>query len=179
MGWEEHIGRLVASSIAVIAIAGLLAIGYSVLFQDWKEATPMIDIAGLGNNSGMDYYPAFLDKEDVTVEYYEDKTVITIDKKLTQWEVACTGSMHPAMGCGNTLLTEKISPSDSINIGDIVVYRSKGRYISHQVVAYDEDADCYRLKGSNSPYMDPECVKRDAMVAREVLIVPTERSSET
>jgi hypothetical protein len=83
--------------------------------------------------------------------------------------------MHPAMGCGNILLAEKISPSDEVYLGDIVIYRLGERYISHQVVAYDEEENCYQLKGINSPAIDPECVKKEDIDSRGVLVLPTKQ----
>ena len=155
-----------------LAIAlSIVAIAYFMLFP--KEQVTLA--RSLYENGlmpeGVSYYPASLDGNDVDVQYYENKTIITINKRLDPNTAMCTGSMHPYIGCGNMILTETLSAGDAVNIGDIVVYDYAGTKISHQVIG--KDGDCYYLKGTNSAMQDSVCVKREDILARQVLVVPT------
>ena len=121
----------------------------------------------------IDYYPAVLDHTDVNVSYAEEQTVITINKSLIPADIACTESMQPMMGCKNKALLEELKPGQVVNVGDIVAYDGEDGYIMHQVTSYDRNNACYHLKGINNVFEDSDCVSRDDMKYRAVLIIPT------
>lgn len=124
-------------------------------------------VAGLD----LEYYPSSLDEKEVSVKYYEDSTVFEINKSLIPATIACTKSMQPMIGCSNKAYLEKLAQESIVNVGDIVAYEKEGKFIMHQIIK--DDGNCYYLKGYNSMFADQTCVKREDMVYRAVVILPT------
>lgn len=119
----------------------------------------------------MEYYPSSLDGNAVDVAYYENSTVITINRSLVPAQIECTGSMRPLMGCKNQAFLERLSATEKINNGDIVAYEKDGKYIMHQVVGFENG--CFKLKGFNNIFEDDACVERSDIGYRAVLVIPT------
>ncbi len=119
----------------------------------------------------VEYYPSSLDEGVVDVEYYENSTVITINRTLVPAQIECTGSMRPLMGCENKAFLERLSATEKVNNGDIVAYEKDGNYIMHQVVGFENG--CFKLKGFNNIFEDDSCVERSDIKYRAVIVIPT------
>jgi len=172
------ISRMLVDGALHLAIAFCaIALAYFLIFPS-EQVTLAKSLYGanLLPESAVNYYPSFLAQDDVDIQYYDNKTVITINKRLDPNSAMCTGSMHPYIGCGNLILTEELSLTDRVNIGDIVVYKSGSTKISHQIVGYNGKDDCYYLKGTNAASQDPVCVQRKDILARQVLVLPTQNN---
>jgi hypothetical protein len=131
-------------------------------------------------DAGYDYYPAYLDEEDVVIRpktYIDPEgneftgAVIEVRKPVALAEPRDTGSMQPLLGAGNMLVQEIVDESTQIQEGDIVVYESNGEMIIHQVVGIE--GSCYTLKGMNNPAPDPVCVSKDMIKYRLIFSIPT------
>lgn len=127
-----------------------------------------------------DYYPAYLDDEDIVIkskvyvnedggEYYG--AVIEIHKPVVLATPLDTGSMQPMFGAGNTLIQETVDTGTELNEGDIVVYEEGADLIIHQIVG--EEDGCYITKGMNNAFPDPACVSKDKIRYRLLFAIPT------
>ena len=169
--------RIINATLYLAIIGCIFGLAYFEIYPEQRmEVSKSLALSGYTDFLGVRYYPAFLGPNDVEIETHQDYTVIKYNKKLNQRGVQCTGSMHPFIGCGNTVLTESLGPQDELHVGDIVVYASNGIEIGHQIVGKNENEDCYYLKGSNLIMQDSECVKRGQILERVVLVLPTNES---
>lgn len=80
-----------------------------------------------------------------------------------------SGSMQPVIYRGDAVIFEKFNDEkkDMINIGDVVVFRHNGKYITHRVInkyLSDEDIFVYQTKGDNNVDMDNFQVTTDEVV---------------
>lgn len=80
-----------------------------------------------------------------------------------------SGSMQPVIYRGDAVIFEKFNDEekDLINIGDVVVFRHNGKYITHRVInkyVSDEDIFVYQTKGDNNVDMDNFQVATDEVV---------------
>ena len=64
-------------------------------------------------------------------------------------------SMEPLLHTGDLVILKKAGPDD-IEVGDIVVYKSNGKYIIHRVVGVYESrgVKCFIVKGDNNVFPD-------------------------
>jgi hypothetical protein len=131
-------------------------------------------------DSGYDYYPAYLDEEDVVIrpKTYTDEdgnefigAVIEVRKPVALAEPKDTGSMQPLFGAGNMLVQEIVDESTQLQDGDIVVYESDNTMIIHQITG--KEGSCYVLKGMNNGMVDPVCVSQDMIKYRLIFAIPT------
>lgn len=81
-----------------------------------------------------------------------------------------TSSMEPAIDAGDSIIFKKAS-FDSLEIGDIIVYRSnasamKGMYIVHRII--DITSDGLTVKGDNNPIADSEVVTSSMLIGKYV-----------
>ena len=126
--------------------------------------------------AGQQYVSAFLDESDYSVQHMmaTKQTIIQINKELIEIVPTCTDSMYPILSCNSKVLVEKLEPEDNVELGDIVVFpnaNNAGRNLMHQVV--DVDANCYYTKGTNSLINDPQCLQREDIIYRVVVVLPT------
>ena len=166
--------RVINGILLLLILGCLAAIAYLEFHTDQQvELSKSLALSGYADFMGVKYYPKYLNSSEFALETRGNKTTITFDRALTKRSVLCTGSMHPFIGCGNTVLTEDLGPGDVLNVGDIVVYHNGDVDIGHQIVGKNEGDDCYYIKGSNVLLQDPLCVKRDQIFARIVVVIPT------
>lgn len=88
--------------------------------------------------------------------------------------VVLTGSMEPKIMPGDIVLVEKIS-SDSVNVGDIVMYYSEdGIYITHRVIEKTDQSGVTQFvtKGDNNPSADPKSVNSEQVKGRIIGLIP-------
>lgn len=131
----------------------------------------VVMVVSMLSSWNIEYYPSSLDGGDVGVVYYENSTVLTINKSLIPAKIECTKSMRPMMGCGNMAYLEELDDEDDVFIGDIVAYKGSGNLIMHQIIG--ESDGCFNLKGFNNIFADGSCVRRGDIGYRAVVVLPT------
>ncbi len=131
----------------------------------------VVMVVSMLSSWNVEYYPSSLDGSDVGVVYYDNSTVLTINKSLVPAKIECTKSMRPLMGCGNMAYLEELEDGDDVFVGDIVAYKRDGSLILHQIIG--EDDGCYNLKGFNNIFADGRCVQREDIGYRAVVVLPT------
>lgn len=147
----------------------------SILPTHIAEAThALIETHGALVSYDTGYYPHSFNGS-VNVVIQDGDTFIRIaDTRLIPSEgVKCSGSMKPMLGCGNTLIFEKITEATALNEGDIITFirdENDESGVIHQLVEITDD--CYRFKGLNNN-VDDGCVPRENFVYRLVAIVFT------
>jgi hypothetical protein len=127
----------------------------------------------IGERLPMIEYPKVLNVSDVTAYSDGITTEITISNtKLVKMRPLCTGSMLPTFGCNSTIYGEVLDADDEVHVSDIIVYNnSRGDYISHRIVAINQDGT-YTLRGDNNPTEDMP-VRRGQMLYRVIGILYT------
>lgn len=131
----------------------------------------VVMVVSMLSSWNVEYYPSSLSSADVGVVYYENSTVLTINKSLIPADIECTKSMRPLLGCGNRAYLEELDDGDNVFVGDIVAYKRNGSLILHQVIG--EENGCYNLKGFNNIFADGSCVRREDIGYRAVVVLPT------
>lgn len=122
------------------------------------------------------YYPSVLPQDALSRSMSPTSLSITLSKAdghdYNVFSLPCTGSMQPMMGCGNTIVTQQLLPSDTVNIGDVVGYDSGilNRGLLHQVVA--KNGSCFIVKGLALSQPDG-CIDRSMITERLVGIIYT------
>ncbi len=117
-------------------------------------------------------YAKTMQSKDLSISYENNQSIIRLNKSALFFDyVSCCGSMHPIEGNGNTIIEEELEPNDTVEIGDIVSYRSEDRVYIHQIIfKYD---NCYIFKGTNVIMPDLRCVRREDMINREIGVIFT------
>lgn len=122
------------------------------------------------------YFPAVLGQDMISRSSSASSISIALSKadghNYVIQTLPCTGSMQPMMGCGNTIITQELLPSDTVNIGDVVGYDSGilNQGLIHQVVA--KNGTCYIIKGLSLQQPDG-CIDRSQITERLVGIIYT------
>jgi len=151
----------------------LIAVLFSLLYLSSIESASSPDAPlESTHTSPVSFYPSS-GIEFTSITGFGSSLQINIesDRHIGAIHTKCTGSMHPAQGCENTVLYERLEPEDEVNIGDIVVYEKADNFILHQVVAID--GDCYRTKGINNQNPDNMCILREDIQYREIGVLYT------
>lgn len=81
-----------------------------------------------------------------------------------------SGSMEPAIGVGDVIISRVVSPGDSLQEGDVITYKAKGNsemLITHRVVRVTEEdgSKTYVTKGDNNDGLDMAGVTPSQVVA--------------
>lgn len=76
-----------------------------------------------------------------------------------------SGSMEPYIALGDAVIFEKVENQSLNNLqtGDIIVFRHKGKYITHRIVKIiiEDSQILYQTKGDNNEKVDDYKVKKD------------------
>ena len=142
--------------------------------------TLILQPAGGLVSGGYDYYPNYLNDNDVLV--YQKKftdangneytgAVIEIRKPVAFATPADTKSMQPMFGSGNMLVQEIVDENTVLQKGDIIVYSHQVKLIIHQIIG--ELESCYITKGMNNNVPDGVCVTKDMIKYRLLFSIPT------
>lgn len=130
-------------------------------------------LKNIGNYQFYDTYPQTLDVNDVSFYNQGEYTIVQIHKVLSFDSSTCTKSMEPTLGCSNLILSENVTNSTELKVGQIAYYEKNHELIGHQIIGYNEKDKCYIFAGTNNLFPDPECVTRDRIVGMEVVVLHT------
>jgi signal peptidase len=86
-------------------------------------------------------------------------------------DVVQSGSMSPAIGVGDLVITSPCDP-DEVRVGDVICFRSEGMMVCHRVVSVDSTNETIVTKGDANEDPDPSPVPFDNVVGKVALNVP-------
>jgi signal peptidase len=88
--------------------------------------------------------------------------------------VILTGSMEPVIKPGDIVLVQRYDPNETLQVGDIIQYRSGEIFVFHRLIEiFEEDkVTKYRMKGDNNPTEDPAPVETKDLRGRVIKIIP-------
>ena len=170
---------IIAAPVILLVSLALYSAGSDSGKQTLDSLILQTPAAGLVSG-GYDYYPKYLDDNDVVVyqKNFTDENgneytgaVIEVRKPVAFATPADTKSMQPMFGAGNTLVQEVVDDDTVLEKGDIIVYADSGKLIIHQIVGQLEG--CYITKGINNAIPDSVCVTKDKIKYRLLFAIPT------
>jgi len=120
-------------------------------------------------------YPRFLDRNLVNISYNANKTILTLDKNLVQFNLSCASySMATWMGCGNSGLAEVVNNDTQLLVGDAIIFKNpfavNGTAL-HQIIQINDT--CILTKGANNVRDDGKCIKKEDVYYRLWFMIPT------
>lgn len=120
-------------------------------------------------------YPRFLDRNLVDISYDLNKTILTLDKTLVEFNISCVSySMATWMGCGNSGLAEAVNNDTELLVGDAIIFKnpfSTNGTALHQIIQINDT--CILTKGTNNVRDDGKCIKKEDIYYRLWFMLPT------
>lgn len=129
----------------------------------------------------------------IDIKSTENETIITLKGNYSEVSLSCTGSMLPAINCLDSAIVEHVTNDTKIRIGDIISYKinksnkfssyyyellnnintlnTSDYYIMHTIVDYNNNDDCYILRGYNNFLIDKYCVKKEDITDKLISII--------
>ncbi len=107
-------------------------------------------------------------------DYGNDWLVVMDLKNPVLTRFRNTNSMDPVLDSGANAIRIKTKCPETINVGDIISYKSNnGLIIVHRVVkkGFDDEGAYFILKGDNNPVIDPWKVRCNQYLGKLVAII--------
>jgi signal peptidase len=81
-------------------------------------------------------------------------------------DVVQSGSMTPAIGVGDLLITTPCEPGD-LRVGDVISFRAEGgSLVCHRIVDVDQENRTFAVKGDANQHSDPAPVPFGSVVGK-------------
>lgn len=153
----------------------LSCIGLGFIYSEMQHTSSNDDSFAYNNvSNNTNYYPKYADIKDIKIQYYNNSTVIIINKKLLPITISCDSySMATWMGCGNYGFKEKYS-KQTLFVGDVIIFKNPWNQtgtVIHQIINITDE--CVFTKGINNKYADNECIKKSDIDGRMWFMLPT------
>ena len=116
-------------------------------------------------SSKLDLPKSRINEMDFTV--FENKFVLSTNKKLEFGKIEDTHSMEPTLWKGAYTIEMKIDDANSLKEGDIISFKSNsGSNIIHRIIKIDNDENGWyaQTKGDNNKRIDQELVRENQLI---------------